>query len=146
MFKFSSFVIKFRSAIIAVCLLFTAVMLFFLKDIKINADITTYLPESDSVVARFNYISKHYSTSQLAVIIVEAEKDIFTKETLEHISTLTKELEKFNGVSFVTSITNVLDIKLPANINEMLADSSLTKTNIDISALPQNFEDLKKIA
>jgi hypothetical protein len=120
-------------------------MLFFLKDIKINADITTYLPESDSVVARFNYISKHYSTSQLAVIIVEAEKDIFTKETLEHISTLTKELEKFNGVSFVTSITNVLDIKLPANINEMLADSSLTKTNIDISALPQNFEDLKKM-
>jgi len=109
--KFSKLVIRFRALIIAACLLITAVMAFFLKDIKINPDITTYLPESDSVVARYNEIGKNYSSSLMAIIIVEAKDGVFTVDAIKHINDLTNSARLLQGVEYVISITNVLDIK-----------------------------------
>lgn len=109
--KFSKLVIRFRALIIIACLLITAVMAFFLKDIKINPDITTYLPESDSVVARYNEIGKNYSSSLMAIIIVEAKDGVFTVDAIKHINDLTNSARLLQGVEYVISITNVLDIK-----------------------------------
>ncbi|MCK9612145.1 MAG: MMPL family transporter [Bacteroidales bacterium] len=136
--KFSTLVIKFRAFIIIAFTLLTAFMAYFLKDLKINPDITTYLPKSDSVVARFNYIGRNYSSSLMAIVIVEAEKDVFTKETLEHTSELTTSLKLVEGVDYVTSLTNVLDIKKTDDGFEI---SRLIEEN----NLPKSSEELKKI-
>lgn len=109
--SFSKLVIKFRAPIIAVCLLITGLMAFFLKDIKINADITTYLPESDSVVARYNEIGRNYASNLMGIIIMEAQDEVFSVETIRHINELTVSAKQIQGVEYVVSLTNVLDIK-----------------------------------
>ncbi|HOY32341.1 MAG TPA: efflux RND transporter permease subunit [Bacteroidales bacterium] len=136
--KFSKVVIKLRALIIVVFILITALMAFFLKDIKINPDITTYLPENDSVVAIFNNIGKNYSSKSMAIIIVEAQKEVFTVETLKNINDLTTSARHLPGIDYVTSITNVLDIK-------KTEDGFDLGRLIDENSLPQTDEQCKRI-
>lgn len=109
--KFSKYVIRFRAWIIIICVLITLLMAYFLKNLKINPDITSYLPASDSVVARFNEIGDKYSSNSMAIIIVEARHDVFSVESIKHINELTTGAKMLPGIDYVTSITNVLDIK-----------------------------------
>ncbi|HNX07139.1 MAG TPA: MMPL family transporter [Bacteroidales bacterium] len=136
--SFSKFVIKFRALIIATCLLITALMAFFLKDIKINADITTYLPESDSVVARYNEIGRNYASNLMGIIIVEAKDEVFSEETISHINELTNSAKQIQGVEYVISLTNVLDIK-------KTEDGFEIGRLIDGSQLPFTPEEYSKI-
>lgn len=136
--KFSSFVLRFRLIIIIVTVLTTFCFAFFLKDLRINPDITTYLPKSDSVVARFNYIGKTYSASALGIVIIENQNGIFNKETLKNINTLTSKFKNVEGVNFVTSLTSVLDIK---KTEDGLEISRL----MDEYNLPQTDEEIQKI-
>nr|MBP8042202.1 MMPL family transporter [Bacteroidales bacterium] len=136
--SFSKLVIKFRAPIIAVCLLITGLMAFFLKDIKINADITTYLPESDSVVARYNEIGRNYASNLMGIIIMEAQDEVFSVETIRHINELTVSAKQIQGVEYVVSLTNVLDIK-------KTDDGFEIGRLIDESQLPANHEECTKI-
>jgi hydrophobe/amphiphile efflux-3 (HAE3) family protein len=136
--KLSTFILKFRLAFIIVIVLITSVFAFFIKDLKINPDITTYLPKNDSVVARFNYIGKSYSASSLGVVIVENQNGIFNKETLKNINGLTSKFKSVEGVNFVTSLTSVLDIK---KTDDGLEISRL----MDEYNIPQTPEEIQKI-
>jgi uncharacterized protein len=136
--KFAAFVIRFRLAIIIITLLITAFFGFFLTKTRINPDITTYLPAGDSVVTRFNYIGKQYSSSSMGIIIIETD-DVFNKETIGHINAITNALKTTEGVDYVTSITSVLDIRTTP-------DSSIEISRlIDEYNLPTSPEDLKKV-
>ena len=108
--KFSELVIKCRKPIILLTILNTLVLGYFLKDIRINPDIISYLPEEDPVVKVFNRIGEEYGGNQLAIIAIETD-NIFNKETIERISYLTTQFRFVEGVSHVTSIANVLDIR-----------------------------------
>lgn len=136
--RFAFFIIRFRVFFIALTILITALLGFFIKDIKINPDITSYLPKDDSVVARFNYIGTQYSSSSMAILIVESD-DVFTGESIEHINTITSIIKNVEGVDYVTSLTNVLDIKTGA-------DSSIEISRlIDEYNLPKKPEELQKL-
>lgn len=136
--KFAAIVIRFRLPIIIFTLLITIFFGFFLTKIRINPDITTYLPADDSIVSRFNYIGKQYSSSSMGIIIIETD-DVFNKETIDHINALTNGLKNTEGVDYVTSITSVLDIRTTP-------DSSIEISRlIDEYNLPATAEDLKKI-
>lgn len=135
--KFSSFILKYRVLVISIILLITVALGIQLKDLKINSDITTYLPADDKSVVLFKYIGKEYSTSSTAIIIVES-KDIFSKETIAHIQALTDKLKNTEGVEFVTSLTNILDIK-------KTPDGFEIARLIDEYNLPQSDEELNKI-
>lgn len=130
--------IRFRVFFIALTLCITAVLGYFIKDITINPDITSYLPREDSVVTRFNYIGREYSSSSMAILIVEAE-DIFSKQSIEDINKITNALKTTGGIDYVTSLTNVLDIRSGA-------DSSIEIARlIDEYSLPQSPEELQRI-
>ena len=136
--KFSSFIIKNRLAVVIATLVITAGLGFFIKDITINPDITSYLPKDDTIVTRFNYVGKQYSSSSIAIVIIESD-EIFSKETIGHINDITSVLRNTKGVDYVTSLTNVIDIKTGA-------DSSIEISRlIDEYNLPQTKEDLQKI-
>jgi len=136
--SFSKFVIKYRALVITVCLMITAVMAFFLKDIKINADITTYLPANDSVVARYNEIGRNYSSNLMGIIIVKAQNEVFSVETIRHINELTNSAKQIQGIEYVISLTNVLDIK-------KTEDGFEIGRLIDESKLPATREECTKI-
>lgn len=108
--KFSELVIKYRKIIIFITIIITLIIGYSMKDLKINADITSYLPKTDPVVKLFNYIGEEYGGTLLAMVALETE-DIFNKETIGRINYLTSEFKLVNGVSYVTSLANVLDIK-----------------------------------
>ena len=136
--KFPELVIKHRKVIIFITILITLVLGYFIKDLKINPDITSYLPKSDPVVKLFNYIGEQYGGNQLAMVALETD-DIFNKETIERINHLTQEFKKVDGVSYVTSLTNVLDIREDEEgtlqISRLIDEYNLPKTSDEIQKL-----------
>jgi uncharacterized protein len=136
--KIFGFVLRLRLPIIIITVLITCVFGFFIKDLKINPDITTYLPKNDSVVARFNYIGEKFSGSSLAIVIIENQQGIFTLQTIKDINDLTNKFKNVEGVSFVTSLTNVLDIKKTEDgfeIAKLMDENNLPKTQEEINKI-----------
>ena len=136
--KFSELVIKYRKILIFITILITLALGYFIKDLKINADITSYLPKSDPVVKLFDYIGEQYGGNLLAMVALQTD-DIFNKETIERINHLTQEFNKVEDVSYVTSLANVLDIRTDAEgtlqISRLIDEYSLPKTLQDIQKL-----------
>ncbi len=135
--KLSSLVIRFRIPIIILTVLLTAFFGYFIKDIKINADILSYLPEDDPVTELNTYISEQYGGSQMAVIAVEAE-DIFTTKTLGTIHYLTSAFQLIEGIQYVTSLTNLMDIR---KVEDWLEVGLL----IDPDILPETEEEMQDL-
>jgi predicted RND superfamily exporter protein len=134
---FSHFIIKARIAIIAIVFTITIFFGFLLKDIEINPDITSYLPKDDPVVALFDEIGAEYGGNLMALVVIESE-NIFTKEQLAYIDHLTSKFEVLEGVSYVTSITNVLDIrkgKFGIEIGRLIDRYALPQTEEELFAL-----------
>ena len=103
-------VITLRIPIIIVTAALTGVFGFFAKDIQINPDIIGYLPEDDPVTLLNTYISETYGGSQLAVVALEGE-NVFSHQTLETVDRLTERFRLIEGVRYVTSLTNIIDIR-----------------------------------
>ena len=135
--KFSAFVIRFRLWIIIASVFVTLLFGWFLKDIKINPDVTMYLPKSDSAVKLFSYIGDTYSASSMAMIILETD-DVFNRQTLQHIRDLTDSLKIIEGVNFVTSLTNVVDIKKTSSgleIGKLIDEYELPEKDSQIAVI-----------
>ena len=107
---FARGVVRLRLPILVATALITAVLGYLLKDMRINADIFSYLPAGDPAVQLNRYIGQQYGGTQLAVVGLEAE-DVFAPATLASVRKLTAALEEVDGVEWVTSLANVLDIR-----------------------------------
>jgi predicted RND superfamily exporter protein len=107
---FARGVVRLRVPILVATALITAVLGYRLKDTRINADVFSYLPDKDPVVQLNRYIGKQYGGTQLAVVGLEAE-DVFAPAVLDSVRRLTAELEQVDGVQWVTSLANALDIR-----------------------------------
>ncbi|MCK4667745.1 RND family transporter, partial [Candidatus Dependentiae bacterium] len=135
--KFSWVIIKLRVLIIIFVILITGLLIFSLKGLKINPDIISYLPKTDNDVKLFDYIGEEYKGNSLAMVAIESD-DIFDLETIKSINILTNKFKVLPGVSYVTSLTNVLDIK-------KLEDGFEIGKLIDEFNLPKNPEDIKNL-
>ena len=108
--RFSLFVVKTRGFIVTAILIITLASGFFASRLEVNSDIISYLPKPDPAVKVLHHIGKKYGGNYLAVIALQTE-DIFNKQTLETMDNLTSQLQRVEGVAYVTSLTNVLDIE-----------------------------------
>jgi hypothetical protein len=70
---FARWVVRLRVPILIATALLTLVLGWFLKDTRINADISSYLPDKDPAVQLNRYIGRQYGGTQLAVVGLEAE-------------------------------------------------------------------------
>ena len=107
---FARGVVRLRVPILIATALITVVLGYFLKDTRINSDVFSYLPARDPAVQLNRYIGKQYGGTQLAVVGLEAE-DVFAPAALDSVRRLTAALEEVDGVEWVTSLANVLDIR-----------------------------------
>ncbi len=135
--KIAELIIKLRVIIVVITLLITGITGYYIKDIKINPDILSYLPEHDKEAKLFNMVGENYGGNYVALIGIESD-NVFNKETLSHIKELTDTLKLVEGVSFVSSITDIIDIK---NIDDGIEIGKL----IDEDNLPQNTEEITKL-
>ncbi len=138
MIRLARTVIALRIPIIIVTVALTGVFGFFAKDIRINPDILGYLPQDDPVTRLNNYISETYGGSQLAVVALESE-NVFNRRTLETVDQLTERFRLIDGVRYVSSLTNIIDIR---KVDDWLEVGKL----IDPARFPlgeQELEDLR---
>ena len=101
--------VRLRLPVLAACLLISLVTGWFLKDLRVNADILSYLPQDDPVVRLNNLLSERFGGTQLAVVALEADpgepRGIFTPASLAGVAALTRSLQGVAGVLTVTSLT-----------------------------------------
>ncbi len=108
--KFYEFIYRFRWLIVLGTFILTLMLVWPIRQLKINADLTSYLPKSDPAVRTLEYIADTYGGNFVAVIAIESD-DIFKPYFLDSIRELTTKLQLLEGVNYVTSLTNVLDLK-----------------------------------
>jgi len=139
--RFSKFVIRLRKYVILATVVITAILGYFVRYLRINPDFTSYLPKNDQVVQSFDRIGDDYGGNLLALIALEAD-DIFKPEVIGDINNLTSELEILDGVSYVTSMTSVLDIKT----GEQGIEIGRLINKYDLPTTDQEFADLREYA
>lgn len=130
-------IIRFRRIIIISVILVTAVMAYFMKDIRVDPDVFNYLPEDDEKAMMFRKVGDQYGGNYIGIIGLESE-NVFRTSTLESIRRITDTLRYIPGVGTVTSLTNVMDIKgseWGIEVGKLIDKYSLPTTDEEIAAL-----------
>ncbi|MEE4176011.1 MAG: efflux RND transporter permease subunit [Bacteroides sp.] len=108
--KLAAFIIRSKFVIIVVVITITIYLGFFIKDLKINSDILGYLPEDDPTATLFKEVGEQYGGNDLIIVGIEGQ-DIFTYAMLDLVRQVTDSMRSIAGISYVTSLTNVIDIR-----------------------------------
>jgi predicted RND superfamily exporter protein len=135
--RFVDFIFKYRIFIITITAILTVFFGYQLKNLKINSDVISYLPKDDLAVTLFHEIGKKFKGNSLAIIAIE-DSCLFTKNSLLTLDSLTEKLKLLNGISSVTSLTNIIDIK-------KTSDGMEISRLIDPSTLPDSLEFYKNL-
>jgi len=137
MYTFSELVIKYRKTIIFTTILITLFFGYFLKDLTINSDILSYLPQDDPLVVLFNEVGDKFGGNSLAMVALESD-DAFSHATLSRIDEITRQFKGMDEISHVMSLTDILDIK---KTDWGLEVGKL----IDNDNIPEDLEDLRRL-
>ncbi len=108
--KISRFIIEHPKTFLSINILITLVFLFFTFQLKIDDDILNYLPDNDPTITTFNRLGDTFNGNNIGIIIIEAD-NIFNNEALNYIDSLTEKCQQVPGVTSVTSLTNVMDMR-----------------------------------
>jgi hypothetical protein len=137
----ASFVLKHRINIIVGTILLTVFFAVQLTNLKVNSDILSYLPKDDPAVVLFNKVGDEFGGNSLALVAVE-NNNTFSRDALRHVHQLTERFKTLDGVSSLTSLTDVLDIK---KIPETEGGGIEVGKLMDPNTLPSTEEQLKDL-
>lgn len=104
--KLLEFLIKFPKIILGIFLCLFLFFGYFSTKLNIDASTQTLLLEDDKNLKTWQEVTKKYG-SQNFLVVAFTPKDIFSKDSLQTISSLTKSFEKLDFVDSVISILNV---------------------------------------
>jgi predicted RND superfamily exporter protein len=99
----------FRWPIIIIVVFATFFLGLQLKNLQINADIISSLPDDDPDAALLKNIGERFGGNTMGVIILETD-NIYDREVLEHVRVITDSVSLIEGISSVTSLTNIINI------------------------------------
>jgi uncharacterized protein len=132
--KLFKFILRIKWLIILLVLSITVFLAFRIPDIKINSDVISSLPDSDKDAVLLKKIGAKFGGNKTGMIIIESE-NVFTHSVLEHVKQITDTLSETEGVSSVTSLTSIMDIKTDENGLEI-------GQLIDADKLPESADEL----
>ncbi len=99
---------KHPQIIIAVCLVLTAVLGFFIKDLQIDNSIRQFLPQKDSSFTRLTDTESQFgSMIVIGVSLEDSSGEILTPENLEIIRTISDRVLEIPDVEGVDSLTHI---------------------------------------
>ena len=81
-----------------------------IRSLKIDADILRSLPDEDPDARLLKKIGENFGGNNMGVIILETD-NIYQTSVLEHIQLLTDTLANIDGITTVSSLTNIINIK-----------------------------------
>lgn len=108
--RFAEGIVKFKWLIIIAVVGLTVFFSYQTKNLHINSDIISSLPDDDPAARLYKEIGTQFGGNDMGMIVLETD-DVFKAEVIQHIKQITDSLKYTNGVSTVTSLTNILDIK-----------------------------------
>jgi hydrophobe/amphiphile efflux-3 (HAE3) family protein len=108
--KIAKAIVKLKWLIIIVVVGLTAFFGLQLKTLTINSDVLSSLPDDDPVAKLYKDVGKKYGGNDMGMIVLETD-NIFKTEVLEHVKQITDSLKTMEGISTVTSLTDIIDIK-----------------------------------
>ena len=108
--RFADGIVKFKWLIIIAVVGLTVFFSYQAKDLHINSDIISSLPDDDPAARLYKEIGTQFGGNDMGMIVLETD-NVFKAEVIQHIKQITDSLKYTNGVSTVTSLTNILDIK-----------------------------------
>lgn len=135
--KFAEYVIKLRWLIVTAVFLFTIFFGYQITKLHINADIISSLPDDDPVAKLVKDIGNEFGGNDMCMIVLETD-DVFNAGVIERIRTITDSVRFTQGVSSVTSLTNILDIKSSEwgiEIGKLVDEYDLPTTQQELDSL-----------
>ncbi len=108
--QFTRKILKNRWIIIATVMVLTLFFGYQTRFISINSDIVSSLPDDDPAALLFKNIGNQFGGNEMGMIVLESD-NVFKNDLLKHVKQITDSLKITHGVSTVTSLTNILDIK-----------------------------------
>ncbi len=137
--KLAKGIVKFKWLIIVVVIALTTFLAYQIKDLKIDSDIISSLPDDDPASLLYKNIGKEFGGNDMGMIILETN-NVFSKDIIESVKQITDTLGVTEGVSTVTSLTNVLDIKgseWGIEIGTLLDEYDLPDTEAELDSLKE---------
>jgi len=103
-------IIRFRWLVITIVAGLTIFFGLQIRNISIDSDIINSLKDDDPTAQLYKKVGAQFGGNETGMIVLETE-DVFTAEVIRHVKQITDSLRFSVGVSTVTSITNILDIR-----------------------------------
>lgn len=135
--RFAESIVKYRWAVIATVLALTMFFGYQLKNIHINSDIISSLPDDDPAAKLYKEIGTQFGGNDMGIVVLESQ-NVFSTQVLEHVNQVTDSIKYTNGVSTVTSLINVLDIKSNEEgieIGKLIDENNLPKEESVLDSL-----------
>lgn len=132
-------IVKLRWVIIILVLGITAFFGYHINDIKINSDIISSLPDDDPAAHLYKQIGEEFGGNDAGMIVLETD-NVYKTEVLEHIKQVTDSLKVMEGISTVTSLTDIIDIKgeeWGIEIGKLVDEYDLPDTQAELDSLRQ---------
>ena len=108
--KINWFISKYRKVIMGLVVFVTIFMLYGFRYLRIESDITKWIRQDLPEIKTLNYISERYGGEDVALLGLESDS-LFSVRGLKLLAELQDSLEILKGVSGVTSIISMLDIR-----------------------------------
>ena len=108
--KMFKYLLKIRWLIILLVLAITGFLAYQIPNIRINSDVISSLPDTDPDAVLLKKIGAQFGGNKMGMIILESD-NIFTPEVLKHVRQITDTVQRIEGISSVTSLTNLMEIK-----------------------------------
>jgi uncharacterized protein len=103
----------YNSLILSAVILFSALCVYKIKDIKFDYDFEAFFPNEDNELEVYNNYRKTFEyDNEFALVAVESKSGIFKKDFLIKIDSLTDQLSRLKHVVKVTSPTNLKTLSL----------------------------------
>ena len=137
MLKIADFVIRHRIAVIFSILAITGLLGWQALRVGLNADFSTYLREDDPLVRQYNQIGTIFGGNSIGIALITAD-NVFSKPSFELIKKLTEAYSNMDGISYVTSLTNVVDFRKTNwgfQVGNLLDKNKIPQTPEEFSSL-----------
>lgn len=141
--KIAKIIVKLRWPIIAITIAVTIFFGYEIRHIKINSDFIKSLPEDDPIAVEYKAIGEKYLGNDMGIIVMETD-NIYNASTIAHIKQITDSLKTTPGVSTVTSLTDIIDIKSDTagiEIGKLIDEYMLPQAEAELLQLKQRVDE-----
>ena len=133
--KLAKFILRYRRVIIILVVVLTGFTGYQITKMQINSDVISSLPDDDPDAALLKRVATQFGSNMMGMVILESD-DTLQKETLEHVLQIKETIEGMDGIIYVHSLTNIIDIS-EIGIGNLVDIYDLPDTEEELLALKE---------